>query len=67
LSGPAIPEAGAKDSALNELLDRQRPKDSTADRLTDMFSEARRAEDASDALRVARKLYRWRREMLHER
>jgi hypothetical protein len=60
-------DVGVKDSALNELLDRQRPKDSTADPLRQIFSEARRAEDASDALRVARKLYRWRREMLHER
>jgi hypothetical protein len=60
-------DASAKDAALNEVLDRQRPKDSISDPLGQIFSEARRAEDASDALRVARKLYRWRREMLHER
>jgi hypothetical protein len=67
-AGSALaPDSSAKDAALNELLDRQRPRDSAAEPLAEIFSEARRAEDASDALRAARKLYRWRREMLHER
>ncbi|HYM17021.1 MAG TPA: DUF4350 domain-containing protein [Micropepsaceae bacterium] len=63
----AIGDASAKDAALNELLDRQRPRDAQADPLSQIFAQAKRAEDASDALRVARKLYRWRREMLHGR
>jgi hypothetical protein len=55
-----------RDYVLNELLDRQRRRNAPAQPLAGLMAEARRAEDAGDALRVARKLYRWKRDMIHE-
>ncbi len=55
-----------REDVLNELLDRQRRRNAPAQPLADLMAEARRADDAGDALRVARKLYRWKRDMIHE-
>jgi len=55
-----------RDDVLNELLDRLRRRNDSAQPLADLLAEAKNAEDAGDALRVARKLYRWRRDMIHE-
>ena len=55
-----------RDDVLNDLLDRQRRRNDPAPPLADLIAEAQRAKDASDALRAARKLYRWRRGMIHE-
>jgi len=59
--------ADARDEVLNELLEKLRTRDAKAPPLGEMFTEAAGAEDDADALRVARKLYRWRREIIHER
>jgi hypothetical protein len=58
--------ADTRDEVLNELLDRLRRRNDSAQPLADLLAEAKNAEDAGDALRVARKLYRWRRDMIHE-
>ena len=55
-----------RDDVLNDLLDRLRRRNDTAQPLGTLFREARNAEDASDALRVARKFHRWRRDMIHD-
>ena len=55
-----------REDVLNELLDHQRRRNAPAQPLADLMAEARRANDAGDALRVARKLYRWKRDMIHE-
>ena len=55
-----------RDEELNLLLDRLRRRNDTAQPIASLVAEAGRAEDASDALRVARKLYRWRRDMIHD-
>jgi hypothetical protein len=55
-----------RDEELNLLLDRLRRRNDTAQPIASLLAEAGRAEDASDALRVARKLYRWRRDMIHD-
>ena len=55
-----------REDVLNALLDRQRRRNEPAQPLAELMAEARRAEDASDALRIARKFYRWRRGMIHE-
>jgi len=55
-----------RDDELNALLDRLRRRNDTAQPIASLVAEAGRAEDASDALRVARKLYRWRRDMIHD-
>jgi hypothetical protein len=55
-----------RDDELNDLLDRLRRRNDSAQPLAALVAEARNAEDAADALRVARKLYRWRRDMLHD-
>jgi hypothetical protein len=55
-----------RDEELNVLLDRLRRRNDTAQPIASLISEADRAEDAGDALRVARKLYRWRRDMTHD-
>jgi hypothetical protein len=55
-----------RDEELNELLDRLRRRNDTAQPIAKLMAEARDARDASDALRVARKLHRWRRSMIHE-
>jgi hypothetical protein len=55
-----------REDVLNEQLDRQRRRSDPGPPLAALMAEARRAEDASDALRIARKLYRWRRDMIHE-
>jgi hypothetical protein len=55
-----------RDEVLNELLDRLRRRNDTAQPIAALLAEARRAEDAADALRVARKLYRWKRDMIHD-
>ena len=55
-----------RDEALNELLDRLRRRNDAAQPLASLLREAKNAEDANDALRVARKLYRWRRDMIHD-
>ncbi len=57
---------GTREDVLNDLLDRQRRRNDPGPPLGSLMAEARRAEDASDALRIARKLYRWRRDMIHE-
>jgi len=49
----------------NRLTILRRRNDSTQP-LAALFREAKNAEDASDALRVARKFYRWRRDMIHD-
>jgi hypothetical protein len=56
-----------REDVLNELLDRQRRRNDPGPPLATLMAEARRAEDANDALRIARRLYRWRRDMIHER
>jgi hypothetical protein len=58
--------ADTRDEELNALLDRLRRRNDTAQPIGSLVAEAGRAEDASDALRVARKLYRWRRDMIHD-
>jgi hypothetical protein len=58
--------ADTRDEELNLLLDRLRRRNDTAQPIASLLAEAGRAEDASDALRVARKLYRWRRDMIHD-
>ena len=58
--------ADTRDEELNALLDRLRRRNDTAQPIASLLTEAGRAEDASDALRVARKLYRWRRDMIHD-
>ena len=58
--------ADTRDEELNALLDRLRRRNDTAQPIASLLAEAGRAEDASDALRVARKLYRWRRDMIHD-
>jgi len=55
-----------RDEELNALLDRLRRRNDTAQPIASILTEAERAEDANDALRVARKLYRWRRDMIHD-
>jgi hypothetical protein len=55
-----------RDDELNALLDRLRRRNDTAQPIASLLAEAGGAEDASDALRVARKLYRWRRDMIHD-
>jgi hypothetical protein len=55
-----------RDEALNDLLDRLRRRNRSAQPLSALIAEAKDAADAADALRVARKLYRWRRDMIHE-
>jgi hypothetical protein len=55
-----------RDEELNALLERLRRRNDTAQPIASLLAEAGRAEDASDALRVARKLYRWRRDMIHD-
>lgn len=55
-----------RDDVLNDLLDRQRRRNAPTQPLAGLMAEAGRAEDAGDALRVARKLYRWKRDMIHE-
>jgi hypothetical protein len=55
-----------RDDVLNELLDRQRRRNDPAPPLAELIAEAQSAKNASDALKVARKLYRWRRDMIHE-
>jgi hypothetical protein len=52
---------------LNALLERQSKRAGTAETLTQMFREAERASDRGELMRIARKLYRWRQEMLHGR
>jgi hypothetical protein len=59
--------ADARDEVLNECLEKQRPAGGTAQPLADIVAEAGKAQNEADALRVARKLHRWRREMIHER
>lgn len=58
--------ADTRDEELNALLDRLRRRNDTAEPIASLLAEAGRAEDASDALRVARKMYRWRRDMIHD-
>lgn len=58
--------ADTRDEELNALLDRLRRRNDTAQPIGSLVAEAGRAEDAGDALRVARKLYRWRRDMIHD-
>lgn len=58
--------ADTHESEINVLLDRVRRRNDAREPLASLIAEARRAEDAGDALRVARKLYRWRRDMLHD-
>jgi len=55
-----------RDDVLNDLLDRLRRRNDSTQPLAALFREAKNAEDASDALRVARKFYRWRRDMIHD-
>ena len=55
-----------REEALNDLLDRLRRRNDQGQPLAKLLAEAGRAEDASDTLRIARKLYRWRRDMIHE-
>jgi hypothetical protein len=55
-----------RDEVLNDLLDRLRRRNRSAQALATLIAEAKDAEDAADALRVARKLYRWRRDMIHD-
>ena len=55
-----------RDEELNALLDRLRRRNDAALPIASLLAEAGRAEDASDTLRVARKLYRWRRDMIHD-
>ena len=62
---PILP-SDTRDDALNELLDRQRRRNNSTQPLANLVAEAKDAQDAGDALRVARKLYRWRRDMIHE-
>jgi hypothetical protein len=59
--------ADARDDDLNAVLDEMRRRNEAAQPLADLMAEASRAADEADALRVARKLHRWRREMIHER
>ena len=59
--------ADARDDVLNECLEKQRPLNAPGQKLADIVAEAGKAENEADALRVARKLHRWRREMIHER
>ena len=59
--------ADARDDVLNECLEKQRPAGGGAQPLADIVAEAGKAQNEADALRVARKLHRWRREMIHER
>jgi hypothetical protein len=56
----------ARDEELNQLLDALRRRNNTAQPIEKLIAEAHDAKDADDALRVARKLHRWRRSMLHE-
>ena len=55
-----------RDENLNELLERLRRRNDTVRSLAELMAEADKAEDAGDALRIARKLHRWKREMTHE-
>jgi hypothetical protein len=55
-----------RDEELNVLLGRLRRRNDTAQPIESLLAEAGRTEDAGDALRVARKLYRWRRDMIHD-
>ena len=55
-----------RDEVLNDLLDRLRRRNDSTQPLAALVREAKNAEDASDALRVARKFYRWRRDMIHD-
>ncbi len=59
--------ADARDDDLNATLDEMRRPSESAQPLAELMAEASRAADESDAVRVARKLHRWRREMIHER
>jgi len=59
--------ADARDEDLNAALEEMRRRNEAAQPLADLMAEASRAADESDAVRVARKLHRWRREMIHER
>jgi len=59
--------ADARDDVLNECLEKQRPSHAQAQPLAEIIAEAGKAQNEADAVRVARKLHRWRREMLHER
>ena len=55
-----------RDDVLNDLLDRLRRRNDTAQPLGALIKEAKTAEDAGDALRVARQFHRWRRDMIHD-
>jgi hypothetical protein len=56
-----------RDEELNALLDGQRRrKNDTTQPIASLIAEAQGAKDASDALKIARKLHRWRRSMIHE-
>ena len=59
--------ADARDDDLNATLDEMRRPSESVQPLAELMAEASRAADESDAVRVARKLHRWRREMIHER
>jgi hypothetical protein len=61
----AAHEAGGED--LNQVLERLAKREGTAQTLTQMFREAENASDRGDLMRIARKLYRWRRETIHGR
>jgi hypothetical protein len=56
----------AREEELNGLLDRLRRRNVASQPIATLILEAQAAKDASDALRVARKLHRWRRSMIHE-
>jgi hypothetical protein len=57
--------ADAEDDALDRLM-RQRARNASSQTVTELVAEAKNAKDAADTLRIARRLYRWRREMLNE-
>ena len=56
---------GEDDEKLNTTLDQLRPKQASGPALSEIFAEAGKARTVSDAMSVARKLHRWRGEMIH--
>jgi hypothetical protein len=56
-----------REDSLNALLDRLHPRNDSGQSLSAIFAEATAAQNERDALRAARRLHRWRGEMMHER
>jgi hypothetical protein len=57
---------GQQEDAFNALLDELHPEIAGRQTLSEIFAEAAAAQNESDALKAARKIYRWRAETIHE-